>query len=199
MFSLQTTVVVEEPDEPQSPPSAARKRKRTDSTSSKSSETPTNSVTASPALSAATPKKKKPVTVKQQPAKKKGVPVVKTAIRRQNASQSPSSDGLGCSEQISPEEDEIEDGECSATQCIRPMANEISWVQCDACQNWFHLVCVGLTKESVDKIESYNCFQCKQRAALDKKPNPLVAPPVIARVVNPKTVVNMSVSSCVLK
>ena len=196
---MKTTVVVEETDDPQSPPSAARKRKRTDSTSSKNSETPTNNGSASPAVSASTPKKKKAVTVKQQPAKKKGAPVVKTAIRHQNTSRSPSSDGLGCSEQISTEEEEIEDSECSATQCIRPMANEISWVQCDACQNWFHLVCVGLTKESVDKIESYNCFQCKQRAALDKKPSPSVAPPVIARVVNPKAVASMSVPSCDLK
>ena len=88
---------------------------------------------------------------------------------RSSSSCSPSNDSLGCNEQILPQEEDGptdaegfgDDAVCSATQCIRPMANEISWVQCDQCQQWFHLLCVGLTTESVQKIDSYSCFPCR--------------------------------------
>ena len=62
-----------------------------------------------------------------------------------------------------------EDTDCSAPQCIRPMASQISWVQCDLCQQWFHLLCVGLTAESVEKIDIYNCCVCKQKSISERK------------------------------
>jgi len=34
-------------------------------------------------------------------------------------------------------------------------------VCCDACEGWFHLVCVGLT--SVKKKEEFKCAKCKQQ------------------------------------
>lgn len=60
------------------------------------------------------------------------------------------------------EEEEEEEGECSATQCLQPVADQICWVQCDHCQEWFHCVCVGLTKEYAEQIETYKCASCKQ-------------------------------------
>lgn len=42
------------------------------------------------------------------------------------------------------------------------MVDEISWVQCDKCQEWFHCMCVRLTKEIAEKIDSYVCDSCKQ-------------------------------------
>jgi hypothetical protein len=42
------------------------------------------------------------------------------------------------------------------------MVDEISWVQCDKCQEWFHCMCVRLTKEMAEKIDSYVCNGCKQ-------------------------------------
>ena len=39
-------------------------------------------------------------------------------------------EGLDCSEEIL-EEDE---GECSVPNCLQPMADQISWVQCNQCQ-----------------------------------------------------------------
>lgn len=85
--------------------------------------------------------------------------------------QSPSADILGCSEQFPPEEEDSEDSvdACSAPQCIRPMANQISWVQCDLCQHWFHLLCVGLTTASVEKMDIYNCSVCKHKNITEKK------------------------------
>ena len=72
-----------------------------------------------------------------------------------------SNEGLGCCEEILEEEEE-EESECSAVKCLRPMVDEISWVQCDKCQEWFHCMCVRLTKEIAEKIDSYVCDGCKQ-------------------------------------
>lgn len=63
----------------------------------------------------------------------------------------------------------VADSVCSAPQCICPMANQISWVQCDLCQQWFHLLCVGLTPESVEKIDIYNCCLCKRKSISERK------------------------------
>lgn len=68
-------------------------------------------------------------------------------------------------EDESSDEEKMEDSICSADQCIRPTSTEVNWVQCDTCQLWYHLVCVGLTSESVQYIEAYYCFPCKQKRA----------------------------------
>jgi PHD-finger len=39
--------------------------------------------------------------------------------------------------------------------------HEVDWVQCDACQKWFHLVCVGLTKMDVSDDKDYICRTCR--------------------------------------
>ena len=90
------------------------------------------------------------------PAAKKRPP---TAVKRSGSSAS--HDDLGCNEEIVMEEEEDE-GECSATQCLQPVADQIIWVQCDHCQEWFHCICVGLTKEYAEQIETYKCASCKQ-------------------------------------
>jgi len=35
-------------------------------------------------------------------------------------------------------------------------------VQCDRCEEWFHLLCVGLAEDEVSEEEEYECFNCKQ-------------------------------------
>ena len=72
-----------------------------------------------------------------------------------------SNNELGCKEEIAMAGEE-EEGECSATQCLQPVADQISWVQCDHCQEWFHCMCVGLTKEYAEQIDTYKCASCKQ-------------------------------------
>ena len=67
-------------------------------------------------------------------------------------------------EEDEEEEEEEEEGECSATQCLQPVADQIIWVQCDHCHEWFHCICVGLTKEYAEQIDTYKCAACKQAA-----------------------------------
>ncbi len=74
-----------------------------------------------------------------------------------------SNDGLGCNETLDEEEEEEEEeSECSAPQCLQPVAEQISWVQCDHCQEWFHIMCVGLTEEYAMQIDTYICVSCKE-------------------------------------
>lgn len=35
-------------------------------------------------------------------------------------------------------------------------------MQCDRCEEWFHLLCVGLAEDEVNEEEEYECFNCKQ-------------------------------------
>lgn len=34
-------------------------------------------------------------------------------------------------------------------------------IQCDKCQDWFHVQCIGLTKKAAQAIESYVCPLCR--------------------------------------
>lgn len=38
----------------------------------------------------------------------------------------------------------------------------MNWVQCDRCEEWFHLLCVGLGDDEITEDEEYECFRCKQ-------------------------------------
>lgn len=75
---------------------------------------------------------------------------------------------LSCNEEIADEagketeseEEREEEAECSASHCKKPIGDQISWVQCDRCQDWFHCICVGLTKEYAEKIDKYICKKC---------------------------------------
>lgn len=77
-----------------------------------------------------------------------------------------------------------EDEECSALNCIRPSGNafshspfdsrangcsvretgrEVDWVQCDGgCNEWFHMLCVGLIKSQVKPDDDFVCKKCKK-------------------------------------
>lgn len=50
---------------------------------------------------------------------------------------------------------------CSAPDCVRPQGEAVNWVQCDGgCEQWFHLLCVGLSMNEVKDSEDYYCPQC---------------------------------------
>jgi hypothetical protein len=50
---------------------------------------------------------------------------------------------------------------CSAANCLRPIGVAVNWVQCDGgCEQWFHLLCVGLDVTEVSETEDYICPNC---------------------------------------
>lgn len=36
----------------------------------------------------------------------------------------------------------------------------MDWVQCDKCEQWFHLMCLGLTKKDVSAVDDFVCHLC---------------------------------------
>ena len=81
----------------------------------------------------------------------------KTSDADNLASTASVNEGLDCSEEIL-EEDE---GECYVLNCLQPFADQISWVQCDQCQQWYHVTCVGIAWEYVEKLGNYICSNCQ--------------------------------------
>lgn len=73
---------------------------------------------------------------------------------------SSSSSALSKKKAESSSEDEAED--CSAKpSCKKPVGKEVHWVQCDGCELWFHLYCIGLKQEQVKEDEEFICKACK--------------------------------------
>lgn len=58
-------------------------------------------------------------------------------------------------------DDEGDDDDCSAVKCLKPTGDEVNWVQCDRCELWFHLLCVGVGEDEVGEDDDYVCFKCK--------------------------------------
>lgn len=64
-------------------------------------------------------------------------------------------------EMVDVEEDDDDDDEiCAAPSCTKPQGDEVGWVQCDTCEKWYHLACVGLSPEKAEAMDSYNCKTC---------------------------------------
>nr|XP_042906302.1 lysine-specific demethylase 5A-like isoform X2 [Parasteatoda tepidariorum] len=62
-----------------------------------------------------------------------------------------------------PRENEPDDL-CSAGSCLRPIGEAVNWVQCDGgCEQWFHLLCVGLDVHEISESEDYICPNCVSR------------------------------------
>ncbi|XP_052677656.1 lysine-specific demethylase 5A-like isoform X4 [Crassostrea angulata] len=57
--------------------------------------------------------------------------------------------------------EEDDDDNCAAIKCLKPTGEEVNWVQCDRCEEWYHLLCVGLGTDEVTEDEEYECFKCK--------------------------------------
>ncbi|ESN91986.1 hypothetical protein HELRODRAFT_194466 [Helobdella robusta] len=48
---------------------------------------------------------------------------------------------------------------CSFTGCLKPTGDKVNWVQCDLCEQWYHLECVGLD-ELPGEEEEFECQSC---------------------------------------
>ena len=61
---------------------------------------------------------------------------------------------------VEEDDDDDDDEICAAGKCTRPQGDEVGWVQCDICEKWYHLACVGLSPEKAEAMDSYNCRLC---------------------------------------
>merc|ERR1712062_233801 len=67
-------------------------------------------------------------------------------------------------------EQEEEQEDCSASpKCLRPTGKEVHWVQCDVCELWLHLHCIGLKPEQVSEDEDFICKTCKPNRQNQRK------------------------------
>jgi len=41
------------------------------------------------------------------------------------------------------------------------MNPDLLYVQCDKCDGWYHIECIGISREEVEAIEQYFCSSCK--------------------------------------
>ncbi|KAA0713965.1 Lysine-specific demethylase 5B-B [Triplophysa tibetana] len=61
---------------------------------------------------------------------------------------------------VSQSEDSEEDMTlCPAENCLQPEGEEVNWVQCDCCNQWFHMICVGVSAKLAAE-EDYMCVTC---------------------------------------
>lgn len=50
-----------------------------------------------------------------------------------------------------------DDDECASKRCTKPVADKVVWVQCDACEKWYHTECCGMDPEEVVEMETFHC------------------------------------------
>ncbi|RUS89616.1 hypothetical protein EGW08_002634 [Elysia chlorotica] len=62
------------------------------------------------------------------------------------------------------------DDDCSAVKCLKPIGEAVNWVQCDRCELWFHLLCVGIKAEEIRDDEDYVCFGCREGGGSPARP-----------------------------
>ncbi|XP_060788218.1 lysine-specific demethylase 5B-B isoform X3 [Neoarius graeffei] len=94
------------------------------------------------------PKKKKQRMRKEKRKERKAASVSASPTYLSDVSQSDDS-----------EEDMIL---CPAESCLQPAGDEVFWVQCDCCNQWFHMICVGVS-EKIAAEEDYMCVACSAR------------------------------------
>ena len=60
--------------------------------------------------------------------------------------------------------DSDNEDDCSAGKCLKPVGQEVNWVQCDRCELWFHLLCIGMKQEDLVENEDFMCALCRRQA-----------------------------------
>lgn len=46
---------------------------------------------------------------------------------------------------------------CGSTELTGPDGEELDWVECDACDNWYHWTCVGFDPKKYKKGKKFYC------------------------------------------
>ena len=69
------------------------------------------------------------------------------------------------------EDDGGEEEDCSAKNpgCRKPTGKQVHWVQCDGCQQWFHLYCIGMKPQQITEDEDFLCKPCQEHFSKGRK------------------------------
>jgi hypothetical protein len=62
----------------------------------------------------------------------------------------------------SSSENEPAKEKCAARNCLKPQTKVINWIQCDKCNDWYHMKCANVKEK--DKKEIFLCEKCKKKA-----------------------------------
>ncbi|KAI4881507.1 hypothetical protein NFI96_012323 [Prochilodus magdalenae] len=99
--------------------------------------------------------------VREQGISKRKKPRTSNEKRRERKAASVSASPSYLSD-LSPSDDSEEDMVlCPAESCLQPAGDEVYWVQCDSCNQWFHMVCVGVSAKMAAE-EDYMCVACSK-------------------------------------
>lgn len=49
---------------------------------------------------------------------------------------------------------------CLGDRCLKPNDKKNLWIQCEDCEIWYHIVCVGISKSDINEIDAYICDRC---------------------------------------
>ena len=55
----------------------------------------------------------------------------------------------------------LADGEYIVTSNVKRLLSQVHWVQCDKCELWYHLFCIGLKPHDIKEDEDFVCKFCK--------------------------------------
>ncbi|KAE9590600.1 hypothetical protein Lal_00023290 [Lupinus albus] len=64
-------------------------------------------------------------------------------------------------------------------KCEMPYNPDAFMMQCERCQDWYHLACIGMTAEEANKLEHYVCSECSSDDDLNKSLPPSSVSPTI--------------------
>jgi hypothetical protein len=45
--------------------------------------------------------------------------------------------------------------------CKSPLNPDYMYIQCEECEKWFHIQCVGLSSNEVETVEKWYCNDCE--------------------------------------
>ena len=97
-----------------------------------------------------------------KPAKQSKLNFASAGCSKDSVCQKDASDDF---EYSSQEESDVEDECCAAGNCIMDDSDNIQWIMCEICDEWFHAKCVGQgdkTAEELEAIVDYCCPRCEK-------------------------------------
>lgn len=56
------------------------------------------------------------------------------------------------------------------------LGEEVEWVQCDTCENWYHFACVGISAQEASNIEEYLCPYCRPTLKIEEEMTEMKTP-----------------------